>query len=481
MTLNYMTPKVTNIAKNTSYFTLALIIQKVISFTYFTLYARYLGPEDLGKYYFAISLTMIFAILIDLGLANVLTREVARGEKEAKSLFSTVLGLKLPLALLAWLAVFFVAQNNQGLVKQLIYLASISMVLDSFSISLYACYRGFHNLKYESLASVGVQTLVLLMSLIVIKLDLGVAWLMVGLPLASFFNLLYVLALAKFKFRLSLKPSWRKTEIKTMVTLAWPFGLYAVLQRLYTYIDSVLLYRLAGDWAVGIYQVPFKIINALQFLPMAFIASLYPALSLYWRQNKDQLMVTFERALNYSTIISLPITVGIITLADRVIVLFSKGYASAVWPLQIIMVALFFIFVHFPMGSLINACDRQKTNTRNMAITLFVSVLLNFILIPAIGVVGAAITVLVSNILLFSLSLQVSRQIIAWRWHKVLPTLGKALCASLIMAGVILALKHHLNFFTLVAIGAVVYALGLYGLGGVKKEDLGSIITSFRR
>ena len=72
-------PKIANIAKNTSYLTLALVFQKIISFTYFTLLARYIGPASLGKYYLALSFTTIFAIFIDLGFANVLIR-VLNGE-----------------------------------------------------------------------------------------------------------------------------------------------------------------------------------------------------------------------------------------------------------------------------------------------------------------------------------------------------------------------------------------------------------------
>ena len=55
--------KINNIARNTSYLTLALILQKIISFTYFTLLARYVGPVSLGKYYFAISFTTILQFL----------------------------------------------------------------------------------------------------------------------------------------------------------------------------------------------------------------------------------------------------------------------------------------------------------------------------------------------------------------------------------------------------------------------------------
>lgn len=476
-----MPEKIANIAKNTSYFTLALIIQKIISFTYFTLYARYLGPQDLGKFYFALSLTAICSVFIDLGLSNVLTREVARGDREPKKFFAAILGLKVPLAILAWLAAFFLAQGNGETVKYLIYLASISMVLDSFTNSLYAYFRGYHNLKFEALSAVGVQTIVLISSLIMMQLEKNVLWLMIGLPAASVANFIYALILAKKRFHLNLRPVWDKMLMGQIFLIAWPFGLYAILQRFYTYFDSVLLFKLAGDWAVGIYQVPFKIVNALQFLPMAFVASLYPALSMYWRSNREQLKITFERALNYATIISLPIAVGVISLADKVVILFKENFSEAAWPLQIVMLALFFIFIHFPLGALLNACDRQRANTKNMIITVAASIVLNLILIPFWGPVGAAITVLATNILLCGLSLVISRQILTWRWNKVLPTLGKALAAAMIMAAVILALKRSLNLYLLVPLGGLIYFTALYGLGGFRKEDLLSIKASFRR
>ena len=142
-----MSSKISNIAKNTSYFTAALIIQKAISFVYFTLYARYLGPEDLGKYYYAISITTICAVFIDLGLSNVLTRTVARHDEEPKKFFSSIIGIKLPLAGLTWVLAIILAQGNADLVKNLIYLASISMVLDSFSTAFYAYFRGYYDCK----------------------------------------------------------------------------------------------------------------------------------------------------------------------------------------------------------------------------------------------------------------------------------------------------------------------------------------------
>ena len=118
-----MAEKITNIAKNTSYFTLALILQKVISFTYFVIIARALGPGDLGKYYFAISFATIFSILMDLGLTNVLTREIAKTQDRAKAYLGSVLAIKLPLSVLTGLLIVMLANilGYQELIKTLIY------------------------------------------------------------------------------------------------------------------------------------------------------------------------------------------------------------------------------------------------------------------------------------------------------------------------------------------------------------------------
>jgi O-antigen/teichoic acid export membrane protein len=93
-----MTEKISSIARNTSYFTLALVLQKIISLAYFTMYARELGPNDLGQYYFAISVTSIFAIFIDFGLSNILTREIAKHPEKSSDLLGNILTVKLVLA-----------------------------------------------------------------------------------------------------------------------------------------------------------------------------------------------------------------------------------------------------------------------------------------------------------------------------------------------------------------------------------------------
>ncbi len=478
-----MTEKIDNIARNTSYFTLALILQKIISLAYFTVYARVLGPADLGQYYFAISITSIFAIFIDFGLGNVLTRETAKHPDKASSYLGTILSAKSILALgtLLVLGIWTWVYGYEPLTLSLIWLSAIAMLADSFTGVFYAILRGFHNLKFESISSVIYQTIVLLLSLFFIARGADVRWIMVSLVVASLFNLVYSSSIVRSKLQLKLAFRWDSVLAKQLFLIALPFAVYAIFQRFYTYFDSVLLFKFAGDAAVGLYQVPFKIIVAVQFLPMAFTASLYPALSAYWHRNREQLAVTFERAISYSLILALPIALGSIALADKIVLIFKEDFASVAWPLQVAMMSVPFMFLGFPVGSLLNACDRQKRNTINMAITSIVSALLNFWLIPIYGVMGAVATNLITAALMLGLGWLVVPEIVSARPRVMLLMVAKTCTAAAIMAIVVYLCKEIVHPIIAIFIAAIVYVVALYGLRGFSKADLTSILASFKR
>lgn len=478
-----MPPKVINIARNTSYYTLALVVQKVISFTYFVIIARALGPDDLGKYYFAISFTTIFAIIIDLGLSNVLTREVAKNQEAAQKYLSNVLGLKIPLAFLAVavvaaLSVFF---DYPLLIRTLIFISAASMVFDSFTLTFFGIMRGHHNLRYESVSAMIFQSIVLVSGLLTLWLGWGLLWLIGALALASFFNFCYSMMVLKLKTEISLKPTIDKIFIKSLVAITAPFAIFAILQRVYTYLDVVLLQKMAGDRSVGIYQVSFKIINALQFLPMAFSASLYPAFSAYWQKNREQLAVTFERAMNYLLILAAPISIGVLATADKIILLFNSEYQEAVAPLQVSMLALSFLFMNFAVGALLNACDRQKYNTYVMAATTVLSIALNLILIPQLSALGATWTVAITNLFSFVVGMMIVPKIIKYNYRKVALTSGKIILAALLMGTVAFYLKAYLNIFVVVALAGLVYFAFLYYFRVFRQADVLSIMASFKK
>lgn len=478
-----MSEKIVNIARNTSYYTLALTLQKVISFSYFVIIARALGPADLGKYYFALSFTTIFAIFIDLGLSSVLTREIARRPEKGQDLLNNALVIKIPLAVFSLAATFLIINllHYPELTRQLVYLASISMALDSFTLAFFAVARGYHNLAFESVSAVAFQLIVLSAGLIALKLGLDIRFLMGGLAGASVFNFFYSLAVIRRRWQIKARPRLDRNLFKLIVNIALPFALFGIFQRVYVYLDTVLLSYFAGDRQAGLYQVAFKIIFALQFLPAAFSASLYPAFASYWTSDKKQLAITFERAMNYLIVISMPISFGIIAIADKVVLLFKSGYTDSVWPLRITMLAVVFNFLLFGLGALLNACDKQKINTAIMGLTAAASVLLNLFLIPRWQAIGASVTVALTTALNFVLCLKLVPQITSYNGLKMIKIFLKAALATALMSLLVVLLKPYLNIFLVAASGGAAYFALIFLFGGFKKEDVISIWQSFKK
>lgn len=470
-----------SITKNTSYFTFALVLQKIISFTYFTLLARNLGPENLGKYYFAISFTTIFIIIADLGLANVLTREIAKKQADAKRILGSIITIKMPLVLVTIIAALITAslRGYDPLISNLIYISVACVILDSFTTTFWAVVRGFHNLLFESISSVLFQIIVLSVGLSFLYAGFGLTYIMSALLAASAFHFIYSFIILWAKIGIAIKPYYDKYLIKNIAKIAVPFALFAIFQRLYMYLDSVFLKEFAGDEYVGYYQISFKIIFALQFLPMAFVASLYPAMSNFWLHNRPQLTRSFEKALIYLTIISIPISAGVVALADKIVLIFKEGYQEAVLPMQIIILAVLFVFINFPIGSLLNACDRQKRNTANMIIATIISIALNLILIPRFQAVGASITVLVTSFLMVVLGIYFAKKTIDFSLRKVIRAFFKILISGILMGILVFYLKSYINILIVIPIGAIIYFILLFAFRTIKKDEVAYIYSSF--
>jgi peptidoglycan biosynthesis protein MviN/MurJ (putative lipid II flippase) len=116
-----------------------------------------------------------------------------------------------------------------------------------------------------------------------------------------------------------------------------------------------------------------------------------------------------------------------------------------------------------------------------MLIVTVVSIGLNLILIPLFQATGAAITVLLTNALMFVLGMLVARKIIVYNPKKNLLVFVKSSFASALMAGLIFWLKTQLPIILLVIIAASFYFFFIYLLGGFHRADLLYIIKSFKK
>ncbi|MFA6919036.1 MAG: flippase [Patescibacteria group bacterium] len=469
-----------NLAKNTTLFASAMAIQKVLSFLYFTMVARSIGVANMGKYSFALSFSTIFAMILDLGVTQILIRESAIDKERSQKQLSTVIGFKLLASLVIYGALVLIANllGYPQITKELVYIAGIVMLIDSFTLSFYGVIRGHQNLSFESLGIILNQAIVLIVGFIVLKLDLGLQALMGVYLVGSIINFAYSLALLRIKFKIFPSIDFNWLRMKQLLIIAIPFAIAGIFIRIYSSMDVIILSKISGDHAVGIYSIATKILFALQFVAMAFSATLYPSFSHCFVHSKELLAKNFTKSIYYLLILSLPLVTGVIFIADKVIVpVFGKAYEPTILPLQIIIGSLILIFICFPVGAMLNACNRQTRNTVNLGIVAGFNIIINLILIPFYSYVGAAIATLLSYGLLFILGIVVVDKIVVYDKKYLLIALLKNLFSSAVMALFIILTKNHWHFIIVIPVAAIIYFAVLYIIKGFDKEDIQEIIS----
>lgn len=469
-----------NLAKNTTFFAAAMAIQKVLSFLYFLMVARGIGVENTGKYSFALSFTTLFAIILDLGLTQILIRESARDEARSQKYLAGVLGFKILASMVIYGAVILVI-NLMGypqITKELVYVSGFVMLLDSFSLTFYGMIRGKQNLSFESLGVVINQAIVLAVGFIVLKLNLGLVPLMAVYLVGSIYNFIYSFAILRGKFGIRPRISFNRKLIATILRIAMPFAIAGIFIRIYSSIDVVILSKLTDDHAVGIYSVAMKIVFALQFVATAASASLYPAFSKYFAESKELLARNFTNSIYYLMILSLPLATGVIMIADKVIPpVFGVQYAPSVEPVMVLIISLVFIFLCFPLGAMLNACEKQTRNTVNLGIVAGVNIALNFLLIPQFSYMGAAAASVASYALLFLLDITAVNSILKYDRKFLVVSFLKNLLSCLVMAGIMFVLRDRLHFIPVILIAIVVYFAALFAVRGINKDDLRELFS----
>ncbi len=464
------------LARNTFYLTTAAIGQKVIAFVYFLFLARVMQPESTGTYFLVVSFIMIFSVVADFGITQVVIREIAKAPDQAKQLLKGALGAKLFFMVIAVFAANIVSLSlgYDTLVIQLILLASVNLFFDALHLLFYGALRGMQNLQYEALGVLGGQIASVTAGALVLWLYPSLYLLVIALMLTSFVNV--AVSATKVVQKLGagiLLPTFEGDSTKILLKTALPFALAAVFVKVYSYIDSIFISKFLGTVELGYYSVAYKFTYAFQFLPMAFIAALYPGISANIGKDEFRVNQMMEKGMWYMAILVIPIAFGLWAIAPEAVLLAGDSYAPATPVLQILIFALIPLFLDFPIGSLLNAANRQSTKTAIMGATMVINIILNFLLIPRIGLIGAAIAALVSFTFLFGAGYYFINKIIPSFTHtQFLKILSPIVLSGGCMLAATLVLKPVVGWITVIPISALVYLAALWLLGAIKSSDV---------
>lgn len=421
------------IAKNAAWLMLATTAQKAIAFISFFFVARWNGAEVTGRYFYAVAITSIFVVLTDLGLTPVVIREIASHPERGRAILTRALhakGFLIPLGVMVSLGyAVLTGASRETLIA--VGIACGVMSCDALSLIAYGVLRGYRKLSFEAVGMLVTQIVTACLAIAASRFIPGNVYALVGALLAgSIWNVSW--SLWQWR-RLKIEPE-QKSSIawREIVGLALPFALAGIFVKIYSYVDTLLLEHFHNDAIIGQYAVAYKITYAFQFLPLTFVAALYPGLSsAHAEGNREALRNVFQGSLRLMMLASVPIAVGISVFSAWIPWLYGSSYQGAVLPLATLAWVLIPIFLDFPIGSLLNATHRAGYKTTAMGISMIVNALVNLWLVPRFGASGAALSGVISFTLLFFIGLVFVRKDVEIKW--LLGLLAKGATAALLI------------------------------------------------
>ncbi len=364
--------------------------------------ARYLGPEQFGLLNFALAFTALFGAIAGLGLQGIVVRDLVHDPKGAPLTLGTAAVLQLIGGLVAFLAILVgiaYLRPDDALARTIVAMFGSLMLLNASQIAVF-----WFESQVQSKYTVWVQNSVFLVfaavkvTLILQRASLiAFVWTTVAEAAVVAWVLLIVLgkqgpALA------SLRVSANRAKI--LLRDSWPLTLSAIAVTVYMKIDQIMLGQMVGDEAVGIYSAAVRISEVWYFIPMAIVASVFPAILEAKKRSEAEYYARLQKLYDLMVLMSVAVALPMTFLATPIVkLLFGETYAVAGTVLAIHIWASVFVFLGVASEQWFLAENRQMLSLQRTVLGAVANIGLNLWLIPLYGAVGAAIATVVSQVI----------------------------------------------------------------------------------
>ena len=441
-----------------------------------------LPQEVYGNYFALFNFSLLFFIVLDLGLNSFNITEVAQDNSKIGLLTGSIIGLKIILAL-AYVLIILSVGVVMGYTSQefgLLLTIGAIQILTSLTQFFRSIVSSLQRFRVDGIFMVLDRILVILFVAILLWSEIPDFELTIHrFAYAQVLSLSLVLVSLLFFLRgylSQVRICFSLASILPILKKSWPFAMLVSLMGLYTYIDGVMIKSLVGDAEVGVYALGYRFYFALLMFAQVFSGVLLP---LFTKNIADSALIRSISGYTARLLLFGGLVASFITTVYSLDILNIINPGKANSDSAEVLVLLIFGFVGAVLtlvyGALLTAGKELKWLNRFAAITLLLNLILNLVLIPRYNAQGAAMATMTSQIFfgLICFFVSVRKYNLHLNFTSLLrPFLGIGLLALIIFLGKQYGQNMSVHFVMIaIAVLLAAYLFKLY-----KFKDLKSVL-----
>jgi O-antigen/teichoic acid export membrane protein len=466
-------------AFDVSWVFISQVITLATGFLLSVILGRFLGAAAFGLFTMTLTIYTLASLVGGIGIPAAIVKYVAEFKENKEKLnifvscgvinsifFGMIIGSVL-FALSGMLASIF----NMPELTELIKIISFALPFLVLNNTLLGLLNGLREMKSYSLRTVIRSSLLLGFTILLVGIGLGIKGAVLALLLSEIGTLFLLIFISRNFFRFLIQDYVKTT--KEVVKFGSQLFLASAIYMVNTYTDTLLVGFFLMDKDVGIYAIAIALSRAFLVIPGSMSTITYPAISEYHSKGSHESVENLiNKSMKYSLIILSILGILIIFFSKDIILLLLKPeFLPAVTPIAILVLGMIFFGSMASIGSAFSAVGRPDIPFKINLLTAVVNLTLDVVLIPILGITGAAIGTATSLSMLTILAIYLLNKIlnvkIDVRWYaKVLSTIALIIATFFIF-------KDSMNLYLLIGILFWIYLIlvNKFLLTNEDKED----------
>lgn len=364
-----------------------------------------IGHNQYGLFAALNALSFLFIVLLDIGINQYLTKKFASEDEKSPEHLSVYFSFKLVLAIVypIFMVVVGYLLGYRGMEIPLLLI--ISLTYSAYQLLMYirAKYQASQFFALDSFASISDKTLLILFTSILLVTGISIQNYTIA-RFAAMVVALFIVAIPAIGIysAKSFNFKWNHGAWLSILKQTYPFAFITILFSLHDKIDQVMIERMLGEHASGLYAAAYRWLDAFMMF-LWIVLPMFFARFAFFKGKPQELSKVLSMAQVVSGVPMIFVSCFVWFHGQQLFFLLGNSSVSEISEMTLCLQILFgaaFIHALFAcLGTLLSATGGEVFMNKILVVSILINVVLNVVLLPRMGVPGAALATVVSNLI----------------------------------------------------------------------------------